>query len=112
MCKRLDARGLELPPNTLPAAWFSRLSSIPITTSLRFRRKALAAEDAESIELDYPLYSAISAVQFLSLLLRDDLVLDLVVRGLGNNFLPHQIGLFRIGTSGDDFLRVGRSDAW
>jgi hypothetical protein len=43
------------------------------------------------------------AVKF-SLLFRDDLVFDLVVGGLGNDFFSHQVGLLRVGTAVDDFL--------
>src|SRR5262245_2593716 len=45
------------------------------------------------------------------LLLGDDLILDLVVRGLGNDLLLHQLVLPLVGTAVDDLLRVGVTDA-
>src|ERR1700728_366603 len=44
-------------------------------------------------------------------LLGDDLIFDFVVRGLGNNFLLHEVKLRAIGTAGNDLLRVGVSNS-
>jgi len=37
-------------------------------------------------------------------LFRDDLVFDLRIGGLGNDFFSQQVGLLRVGTAVDDFL--------
>jgi len=41
----------------------------------------------------------------------DDLVLDLVIGGLGDDLLPDQVGLRLVGTAVDDFLRVLLADS-
>src|SRR4029077_6577707 len=45
------------------------------------------------------------------LLLGDDFIFDLVVSGLGNNLLLHQIRLGFIGAAVDDLLRIGCANA-
>ncbi len=50
------------------------------------------------------------ALAIFLLLLRNDLVFDLVVGGLRNDLFSYQVGLLRVGTAVDDFQRVGGSD--
>ncbi len=45
------------------------------------------------------------------LLLGDDLVLDLVVGGLRENLLLHQVGFLGIGTAVNNLLRINGADA-
>src|SRR5580704_2166560 len=45
-------------------------------------------------------------------LLRNDHARDLVVGGLGNDLLLHQVGLGLVRTAVDDLLRIGSADAW
>src|SRR5262249_55237318 len=101
ICRTLATSGLELePPLKLLIAWLSRLSSNPISNSLK-KNSLLEDICAETTGGDP---GARFYFKMNLLLLRDDLVLDFVVSCLRKNLLPHQVGLLRIRPTINNFL--------
>src|SRR5215831_1822800 len=106
----LATSGLELfPPSMLVSAWFSKLSSRPILPpshkqTWRGKRRQEPFPQLANQRAPLPWRSNL-------FLLGDNLVFNLVVSGLGNDFLSYEVSLLCIWTAVDDFLRIRGADA-